>query len=110
VTNLAGHLLVYQEYSVVVAAVVAVAWTSETVAGFVAYFEASLDSVCPSVPAEIADLEEETQSSDVEDVKILAEEAAEASLSALGPACCFGSSSSAGPVPVEPVPELALVD
>jgi hypothetical protein len=103
-------LFVYQKYSVVVAAVVAVAWTFETVAGFVAYFEVSLDSVCPSVPAEIADLEEETQSSDVEDVKILAEEAAEASLSALGPACCFGSSTSAGPVPVEPVPELELAD
>ena len=96
----------------VVAAVVAVAWTSGTVAGFVAYFEASLDSVYPSVPAETADLEEETQSSDVEDVKILAEQAAEATLSALGPAYCFGSSSSAGPVPVpvEPVPELALAD
>lgn len=107
-TNLAGHLFVYQEYSVVVAAVVAVAWISETVADFVAYFEASLDSVCPSVPAEIAGLEEETQSFDVEDVKILAEQAAETSLSALGPACCFGLSSSAGPVPVEPVPELAL--
>jgi len=110
VTNFAGHLVVYQEYSVVVAAVVAVAWISETVADFVAYFEASLDSVCPSVPAEIAGLEEETQSFDVEDVKILAEWAAEASLSTLGPACCFGSSSSAGPVPVGPVPEPALAD
>ena len=109
-TNFAGHLVVYQEYSVVVAAVVAVAWTSGTVAGFVAYFGASLDSVCPSVPAEIAGLEEETQSFDVEDVKILAEWAAEASLSTLGPACCFGSSSSAGPVPVGPVPEPALAD